>query len=313
MDTLRDKRCFITGAASGIGRATALAVAEAGAELYLTDVKGEQLDSTVSEIVRRGGRVAAHRAFDISDYQAVREFAASIHESVPAMDVVMNVAGISIWGSVEDLEHDHWRRVVDVNLMGPIHVIECFVPPMIRAGRGGHLVNVSSAAGLFGLPWHAAYSASKFGLRGISEVLRFDLERHRIGVSLVCPGAVDTPLVGTVQILGLDLASSPARGFRAAFRRNAVSADVAAAAIVRGVLRNEYLVFTSRDVRIGYWAQRTVSSLYERAMRRMNERLHRVPRLRRDGSGSRAAPAGATPGPEAVTDPAAASATGPGI
>src|SRR3546814_12206274 len=74
--------------------------------------------------------------------------------------------------------------------MGPIHVMECFVPPMIAAGHGGHLVNVSSAAGLFGLPWHAAYSASTFGLRGISEVLRFDLARHGIGVSLVCPGRV---------------------------------------------------------------------------------------------------------------------------
>ena len=73
---------------------------------------------------------------------------------------------------------------------------------MIAAGRGGHVVNVSSAAGLFGLPWHAPYSAGKFGLRGVSEVLRFDLRRHGIGVSLVCPGAVKTPLVGTVTIVG---------------------------------------------------------------------------------------------------------------
>ena len=72
--------------------------------------------------------------------------------------------------------------------MGPIHVIEELVPPMIEARRGGHLVNVSSAAGIIGMPWHAAYSATKFGLRGVSEVLRFDLRRHRIGVSLVCSG-----------------------------------------------------------------------------------------------------------------------------
>ena len=93
----------------------------------------------------------------------------------------MNVAGISTWGSVDQLTHEHWRQMVDVDLMGPINVIEAFVPPMMAAGRGGHLVNVSSAAGLLGLPWHAAYSAAKFGLRGVSEVLRFDLEplRHR--------------------------------------------------------------------------------------------------------------------------------------
>ena len=88
--------------------------------------------------------------------------------------------------------------------MGPIHVIETFVPPMVAAGRGGHLVNVSSAAGLVALPWHAAYSASKYGLRGLSEVLRFDLARHGIGVSVVVPGAVKTPLVHTVEIAGVD-------------------------------------------------------------------------------------------------------------
>ena len=133
----------------------------------------------------------------------------------------MNVAGIATWGAVEQLEHEHWRRVIDVNLMGPVHVIEAFVPPMVRAGRGGHLVNVSSAAGLIGLPWHAPYSASKFGLRGISEVLRFDLERHGIGVTLVCPGAVATPLVDNVQIVGVDREHPAARRLAERFGRHA--------------------------------------------------------------------------------------------
>ncbi len=96
--------------------------------------------------------------------------------------------------------------------MGPISVLECFVPPMIEARRGGHVVNVASVAGLFGLPWHAPYSAAKFGLRGVSEVLRFDLRKNRIGVSLVCPGAVKTPLVGTVDIVGVDRDSPKMRG-----------------------------------------------------------------------------------------------------
>lgn len=286
MDTLRQKKCIITGAASGIGRATAQAAAAAGAELYLTDVNAELLDAAVAEIRAGGGKVSFHRALDVSDFEAVREFAAVIHDQAGSLDVVMNVAGISIWGAVENLEHRHWKRVVDVNLMGPIHVIECFVPEMIRAGKGGHLVNVSSAAGLFGLPWHAAYSASKFGLRGISEVLRFDLERHGIGVSLVCPGAVDTGLTKTVQVIGIDLAAPEAQRYRTQFRKRAVSAETAAAAILRGVLRNEYLVFTSSDIRIGHWFQRVLGSVYERSMRRLNDRLDRV---------ARAAPAGAVP------------------
>ena len=118
--------------------------------------------------------------------------------------------------------------MVDVNLMGPIHVIEELVPPMVEAGRGGHLVNVSSAAGIIGMPWHAAYSASKFGLRGVSEVLRFDLARHGIGVSLVCPGAVHTPLTETVQIAGVDTTGPRFRKLQARFHERAVSPEEAA-------------------------------------------------------------------------------------
>ncbi len=131
-----------------------------------------------------------HEAFDISNEDAVTAFAQRGLDAAAAVDIVMNVAGISTWGRIQDLQPQHWRDCVEVDLMGPIHVMSAFVPAMIEAGNGGHVVNVSSAAGLFGLPLHAPYSAAKFGLRGVSEVLRFDLERHGIGVTLVCPGAV---------------------------------------------------------------------------------------------------------------------------
>ena len=137
----------------------------------------------------------------------------------------MNIAGVSAWGTVDHLTHEHWGSMVDINLMGPIHVIESFVPPMVRGHRGGHLVNVSSAAGLVALPWHAAYSASKYGLRGLSEVLRFDLARHRIGVSVVVPGAVKTPLVQSVQIAGVDRDDPRVHKWIARFSGHAVSPE----------------------------------------------------------------------------------------
>src|SRR3954470_20839833 len=178
--SLEGRLVLITGAASRIGRACAQRAAREGARLVLTDVQAEPL----AEVARDTGALA-HRAFDIADVDAVRAFADDVHAAHGSVDVVMNVAGIATWGAVESLSHGQWRRTVDVNLMGPIHVIESFVPAMVAARRGGQLVNVSSAAGLIGLPWHAPYSATKFGLRGVSEVLRFDLRRHRIGVSLV--------------------------------------------------------------------------------------------------------------------------------
>lgn len=145
---LRGRKFLVTGAASGIGRALALAAAAEGAELVLTDLAADGLDDTVRTVREGGGSVLHAAALDISDYDAVTAFAADVHDRAGALDVVANVAGTSVWGTVDALEHRHWKQMVDVNLMGPIHVIENFVPPMIEAGRGGHLVNVSSAAGL---------------------------------------------------------------------------------------------------------------------------------------------------------------------
>jgi NAD(P)-dependent dehydrogenase (short-subunit alcohol dehydrogenase family) len=270
---LRGKRCLITGAASGIGRATALAAAARGAELYLTDIQAEALDGVVAEVGRGGGAVAYAKAADVTDHAAIVAMAAEIHAAHGSMDVVMNVAGVSTWGSIDRLAHSDWQKMIDVNLMGPIGVLGCFVPPMIEAKRGGHVVNVSSAAGLFGLPWHAAYSASKFGLRGVSEVLRFDLQPHGIGVSLVCPGAVKTPLVDSVEIVGVDRSDPRMRGLIRRFERHAASPEHVAAKILRGIEKNRYMVFTSADTRIGYWVQRKFAWPYEWTMRLLNRKL----------------------------------------
>jgi NAD(P)-dependent dehydrogenase (short-subunit alcohol dehydrogenase family) len=264
------KRCFLTGAASGIGRATALKLAAEGAELFLTDRNAEGLAETVADARALGATVTAHRALDVSDYEQVAAFAADIHSAHQSMDVVMNIAGVSAWGTVSQLEHRHWESMISINLMGPIHVIETFVPPMVAAGRGGHLVNVSSAAGLVALPWHAAYSASKYGLRGLSEVLRFDLARHGIGVSVVVPGAVKTPLVQSVEIAGVDCEHPQVRKWIDRFSGHAVSPELVADKILRGVTRNRYLVYTSNDIRALYAFKRLAWWPYSVSMRRVN-------------------------------------------
>lgn len=269
-DRFAGRRVLVTGAASGIGRAVALRLARAGARLYLTDVNAEGLAATVADARAAGAEVAEHRALDITDYDAVAHFAADIHTRYPAMDMVMNIAGVSAWGTVEQLTHRQWRSMIDVNLMGPIHVIETFLPPMVAAGRGGHLLNVSSAAGLVALPWHAAYSASKYGLRGLSEVLRFDLARHGIGVSVAVPGAVDTPLVQTVEIAGVDREHPKVQRWVTRFSGHAISADRAAEKILAGVARNRFLIFTSPDIRAFYAAKRLAWRPYSAVMTRVN-------------------------------------------
>ncbi|MDO9457485.1 SDR family oxidoreductase [Nocardioides sp.] len=275
-------KVFVTGAASGIGRAVAEQAAAEGAVLHLTDVQAGPL----AEVAGRLGAAYAEPV-DLTDHDAVVAATDRLTAGRGPMDVVLNVAGISTWGTVSSLEHDDWRRLVEVNLMGPIHVIERLVPPMVDAGRGGHLVNVSSAAGVIGMPWHAAYSASKFGLRGVSEVLRFDLRPHGIGVSLVVPGGVATPLTNTVRIAGVNKESPAFRRAHAGFRRRAVTPEQAASAIWDGVRRNRYWVYTSPDVRAIHAVQRHVPLAYTLAMRAMNRAANRalpdVERARRVG------------------------------
>ncbi len=281
MTDLNNKKCFITGAASGIGRAAALESARRGATLFLTDINVEALENTVAEIRAAGGTVAASRALDIADHAAVKAFAEDIDAEHGSMDILMNIAGIAIWGPVEKLQHRHWRALIEVNLMGPVHVFECFLPAMVAAGRGGHVMTVSSAAGLFGLPWHAAYNASKFGLRGISEAMRYDLRRHRINVSLACPGAVDTGLVRTLDIVGIDQTTPDVIRLKKRFQRHAVTPEKAAAAILEGIRRNRYLIYTSPEIRIGYWFKRKFAWPLEVVIRLLGRQLEAVARKQR--------------------------------
>ena len=266
--SLAGRLCVITGAASGIGRATARAAARQGAKLALTDVQADALGDVATEL---GPSVIAHRAFDVSDIEAVQAFADDIHAAHGSVDVVMNVAGIATWGPIEKLTHEQWRRTVDIDLMGPIGVMEAFVPAMIEARRGGQIVNVSSAAGLVGLPWHAPYSAAKFGLRGVSEVLRFDLRRHGIGVTLVCPGGVDTPIIDTVDVAGIPAGAMRSAGLTKRFQRHAKSSEQVADIILDGVTRNRYLVHTAVDIRILHFLERVAPPVYALVMHIAND------------------------------------------
>lgn len=274
--SLNGKNVFVTGAASGIGRAVAVAAAREGARLFLTDVNQGGLLDAVEEIRSAGGEVVYAAPVDVSDHDAVRAMATGITDEHGSMDVVMNIAGIAMWGTISSMPHSTWRRVVDINLMGPIHVLEYLVPPMIDAGRGGQVVNVSSAAGIIGMPWHAAYSASKFGLRGVSEVLRFDLARHHIGVSLVCPGGVDTGLTETVDIAGVDQTGPKFAKAQAHFKKRAVTPEQAARSILDGVRKNRYWVYTSPDIRAAHLLQRYFPPGYRLAMTVMNRGANRV-------------------------------------
>ncbi len=278
---IRGKQTLVTGAASGIGKAAALAMAARGARLFITDINPRGLEETRREIEERGGEVCLSSPLDISVYGAVRGMADEIHAGFGPLDILANVAGVALFSQVEDMTHDQWERIVNVNLWGPYHAIECFVPEMVRAGKGGHVLSVSSTAGIIGLPWHAAYAGTKHALVGTSEVLRYDLRKHGIGVSVILPGAVNTGLVNTVVINADKDACEKGRRL---FGRHAIAPERVAGLIVDAIEQNRYMVITSSDIKLLYFLKRTFPPTYGLIMRLMTWLLDRT--LTRDSYSS---------------------------
>ncbi|MDD3717607.1 MAG: SDR family oxidoreductase [Actinomycetota bacterium] len=277
------KKTLITGAASGIGKATALAMAERGARLFITDINAHGLEETRREVEGKGAEVCFCAPLDVSDYDAVRKMADEIHAGSGPLDILANIAGVALFSQVEDMIHEQWERIVNVNLWGPYHAIECFVPEMVRAGNGGHVLLVSSTAGIIGLPWHVAYAGTKHALVGSAEVLRYDLRKHGIGVSVILPGAVNTGLVRTVVINADEDACEKGRRL---FSRHAMAPERVADLIIGAIERNKFMVITSMDIKLLYLLKRTCPPIYCQVLRFMTWFLDRT--LTRDGMPSRA-------------------------
>jgi NADP-dependent 3-hydroxy acid dehydrogenase YdfG len=260
---LKDKKVFITGAASGIGRSTAIAMGELGCQLFLTDIDGDGLKKTADTISNAGGKVSLARDIDVGDYQSMAAFAKEVHNGYGSLDILVNVAGIALFSQIEDMRHGDWEKVIKVNLWGVIHGLECFVPEMIRAGHGGHVVSVSSTAGIIGLPWHVVYAGTKHALVGMSESLRYDLRKHNIGVSVICPGAVNTGMVQSVEIHAHSVSTDKLRHF---FSKYAITPEKVADLIIRAIRTRKFMVITSFDIKLFYFVKKYCFPLYHLVM-----------------------------------------------
>ncbi|MDN6386699.1 MAG: SDR family oxidoreductase [Corynebacterium sp.] len=272
-------RCVVTGAASGIGREVALRLAREGHEVALVDRDETGLDATARDVTGiRPGALLDDQVLDLTDIDEVRAWASRVTGEFGAPDEVFHVAGIAIWGDPRTLPHDKWVKVIDVNLMGTVHVVEALGPAMAEAGKIGtgrharprRLCCVSSAAGFIGLPWHAAYAASKGGGLGMCEVLRFDLAPHGVSVHVAVPGAVDTPLVRTIDVDGVDKSAKRVAKVTKLFQGHAASPAEAADRIVDGTRKGRYMVYTSVEIRVGRWAQVNMPWAYRAVMRLLN-------------------------------------------
>ncbi len=191
MQDLEGKTAFITGGGSGVafGQAQVFA-AEAGMKVVIADIRRDHLDQAMEHLRAKG--LAAHGIhLDITDRAAYLRAAEEAESVFGPVDLLCNTAGVSQFGPIEQASDDDWDWQIDVNLKGMINGVRAFMPRMIKRGRG-HIVNTASMSAFVALPNTGIYCTTKYAVRGLSESLRLELEKYNIGVSLLCPGGVNT-------------------------------------------------------------------------------------------------------------------------
>ncbi len=257
MDTknLFGKVAVVTGAASGIGRATALAMAERGADLAICDIDEAGLKETAESIEGMGRRVSSARV-DVASADDLRAFADQAYADLGRGDILVNNAGIGVGGLVVDVPLEAWDAIIGINLKGVAYGCHIFLPRMIAAGNGGHVVNIASMAGFCHAPGMSAYCATKFGVIGLSESIRIELAEHRIGVTAVCPGIINTAIVRTGRQYGaIDTEERREEGVRAFARRN-YGPERVAQGILKAIQKNRGVAPISPEAWGGYWVKR---------------------------------------------------------
>jgi NAD(P)-dependent dehydrogenase (short-subunit alcohol dehydrogenase family) len=253
--SLHGKTALVTGAASGIGRETALAFARRGANLVICDIDAAGLASSADAIRGLGREVQAERV-DVSSADEMQAFASSVHARLEAVDILMNNAGVAIGGAFLDTSLADWDWIIGINLRGVIHGCHYFVPSMVRRGRGGHVINVSSAAGYSASSALAAYNATKFGVLGLSEALWEELRPHGIGVTAVCPGLIDTPITRSARLVGAMDRPSIREEMVRGYQRRGYGPERVAANLLKAVQRNRLVAPISPEAWALYYLKR---------------------------------------------------------
>jgi len=240
---LKNKQVLVTGAASGIGRATALAFARQGANIIASDVNPAALESLKKDVEALGVGCAIY-VVDVSSERAMKQFADAVHAKVGAIDVLINNAGIGYLGHFLKSDLAHWDRVMKINVMGVVHGCYYFIPKMVEAGGPRQVLNVASSAANYPMPTMAAYAASKYAVAGLSEVLKMELSGTSVGVTTVCPGIINTAITKSAGNVGASITQAQLGKLQAYYEAKGAHPDVVAEDMVRAVRSGQDLLLT---------------------------------------------------------------------
>ena len=195
MQNLKGKTALITGGGRGLGKAVALALAAEGVNVAITGRNENNLKSVAAEIESKGVK-SSYSVFDVTDKKQVFTSLEKLQNDFGKFDILINNAGIAAFGGILEMDDEQWEDIVKTNLFGPYYVVKAVVPGMVEK-KSGDVVNISSTAGLKGNALTSAYSASKFGLIGMSESMMFELRKQNIRVTTLTPSTISTDMAKT--------------------------------------------------------------------------------------------------------------------
>lgn len=253
---LTGRTVVVTGAASGIGRELARLCARRGARLALCDISESGLAAVAEEARALGTEVFTQRV-DVARAEDMDAFAAGALKRFGAVDVLVNNAGVGVVAGFLDTRAADWQWLLSINAMGVVHGCAAFLPGMVERGRG-QVVNLSSAAGVLANPQLTAYSATKFGVFGLSEALRMEMRRHGVGVTAVCPGVINTSITASTPIRGDGDFDQRRRHMAALYEKRGYTPERVARNILRAVQKNKAVAPIAAEAHAMYWLSRLV-------------------------------------------------------
>lgn len=253
MDVYRNKVAVVTGGGSGIGRALCLALGELGAVVVLSDINAQNAEKTARDVMSDGGRAKADR-LDVTDYQAFKQHIEGAYERNGRIDYLFNNAGIAIAGDLRDLQPEHWKRVLDVNLHGVFYGSLTAYKLMVKQGFG-HIVNMSSAEGFCPVAGNAPYVATKYAVLGFTQTLWLEGGYYGVNASVVCPGFIRTSIFDNSEMINLDK-EKVLDSQRKYISKYSISPEAAADIILKQVSKNKPIIPVTRLAYATWWLSR---------------------------------------------------------
>ncbi|MBL4868868.1 MAG: SDR family oxidoreductase [Pseudomonadales bacterium] len=265
MKELTNTVAAVTGAASGIGQAVAIGLAREGCHVAVSDINETGLQDTV-KILESMGAVVTAQKLDVTDRSAMEAWAAKIAAELGGINIIVNNAGVGLSATVEDMSYEDFEWLMDINFWGVVYGTKAFLP-YLQKEKEGHIVNISSVAGIVSAPTGSAYCAAKFAVRGFTESLRQELEigGSNVSCTTIHPGGIKTNIAKTSRVTESEMLPMDQEEMADDFSKLALTTpEGAAKVIIEGIQKNKRRVLIGNDARVIDIVQRILPTAYQR-------------------------------------------------